>query len=83
MRPVRGCASPQTAHVLNYDTFHIPGFNFRHHSHKAGAVKTGAGNSIIREMGRVWQAVVFCVLSQQVFLRGYAVAFLVGVGSEQ
>ena len=64
----------QTAHVLYAEVVHIPGFNLFHHCQKSGAVKTGAGNSIVRKVDGIGKALLCGEVLQQFFLIGYGIA---------
>ena len=61
--------TPQTAHVLDTEVFHIPGFNFFHHSQKSGTVKTSATDTIVRKVDRVRKVMLGGVVLQQLLLR--------------
>ena len=46
---------PQAAHVFDNNGLHPSGLDFLHHRQKSGAVKTGAGDTIIGKVRRVGQ----------------------------
>ena len=66
--------TPQTAHILHHNALHIFGFDFFHHREEAGAVKTGAGNAIVRKVGGVRQSMTDSVFFEQLLLVRYGVA---------
>ena len=66
--------TPQTAHVLDTEVFHIPGFNLFHHSQKSGTVKASSADTIVREVGRVWKVILCGVVLQQLLLVGDGIA---------
>ena len=49
--------APQAAHVFDNNGLHPSGLDFLHHRQKSGAVKTGAGDTIIGKVRRVGQPV--------------------------
>ena len=64
----------QTAHVLDTQVLHIPGFHFFHHCQKSRTVKAGAANAIVREMDNVCKALPCGELLQHSLLIGNGIA---------